>query len=298
MLALLVRPLLFARPRRVHLYRTFCLAAAASLFASAPALAQERPYFVTYDHYLEETGSLEVALASTTGAPRAGGARYVAPWLEVEYGVSGWWTTELYLEGVATSDGAIAGWRWENRFRPLRSEHRLNPVLYVEYERLSEASRIQKEVVGRGSLSNEPIPALNSERAHEIEAKLILSSTVRGWNLSENVVFEKNLSAAEGVEFGYSVGVSRSLGGLASERACTFCRENFTVGAEAYGGLGSTAESGLAETRHFLAPVVAWHLTGRTTVKASVGFGLTEASDRYLVRLGCSYELPARGGRR
>ena len=267
--------------------------ALAVLLTALPAQAQERAYFVTYDHYLEEPGNLEIAVATTTGFPREGRG-YAAPWLELEYGLNGWWTTELYLEGVTTSaDGsAFAGWRWENRFRPLAGEHRVTPVVYLEYENITEASRIQKEIVGSGPLSLESIADLRREHAHEIEAKVILSTTARGWNVAENVVFEKNLSADEGIEFGYSVGVSRLLGGLASATGCTFCRENFLVGVEAYGGLGSTRETGLAGTRHFIAPVVGWRVSSRSTIKASVGFGLTDASDRYLVRAGWAYELP------
>src|SRR5262249_15146808 len=111
------------------------LALVCVLWASVAA-AQERAYFVTYDHYLEERGNLEVAVAATTGVPKRGAAAYTAPWLEIEYGVTGWWTSELYLEGVTTrGDGnAFTGWRIENRFRPLAREHRVNPVLYIEYE--------------------------------------------------------------------------------------------------------------------------------------------------------------------
>ena len=270
----------------------------AGVGTSARASAQERAYFVTYDHYLEEPGNLEIAVANTTGFPKGGNASYSAPWLELEYGLTGWWTAELYLEGVAGSDGsAFTGWRWENRFRPLKSEHAINPVLYVEYERINEASRIQKEIVGSGALEFEPIGALRQHGAHELEGKLILSSAVRGWNVSENVIFEKNLSEDEGVEFGYSVGASRSLGGLASGSGCHVCRENFVLGVEAYGGLGSSAERGLADTRHFLAPVLAWHVTDRTTIKVSNGFGLTSASDGHLFRFGFAYELSLPRGR-
>jgi hypothetical protein len=199
---------------------------------------------------------------------------------------------------VTRADGSgFTGWRWENRFRPFETEHRLNPVLYIEYESISEASRIQKEVVGSGALPAEPIAALRREHAHELEGKLILSSVARGFNLSENLTVEKNLSADEGLEFGYSIGVSRGLGGLARGTTCSFCRENFVVGAEVYGGLGSTNDRGLSDTRHFLAPVLAWHLTNRSTLKASVGFGLTNASDRYLVRVGWAYEFPLAGDR-
>ena len=265
-----------------------------------PAAAQEPPYFVTYDHYLEEPGNLEVAVATTAGIPKHDTAAYSAPWLELEYGVTGWWTTELYLEGVATrhEGSGFTGWRWENRFRPLKGEHAINPVIYIEYERINEASRIQKEIVGAGPLPSEPIADLLREQVHELEARLILSSAVRSWNISENVIVEKNLTFNEGLEFGYSVGVSRSLGGLAGGTSCRVCRESLAAGIEAYGGLGASHEPGLSETRHFLAPVLGWNVTDRSTLKVSVGFGLTEASDRYLLRFGWAYEFSTRGGRR
>jgi hypothetical protein len=262
----------------------------------APASAQERPYFVTYTHYLEEPGNLEVALANTTGVPKNDHAVYNAPWLELEYGVTGWWTAELYIEAVTTTrDGSgFTGWRWENRFRPLRGEHRVNPVLYVEYESINEASRIQKEIVGSGGTAYEPVARLRDHQAHELEAKLILSSVAGAWNLSENLIAERNLSADEGVEFGYTVGVSRPIGTLASGASCHFCSENFVAGVEAYGGLGSTSSFDKDQQRHYVAPVLAWHMSDRWTFKASVGVGLTGSSDRYLVRVGCSYELPIR----
>jgi hypothetical protein len=272
------------------------------LFAIAahPAAAQERAYFVTYDHYLEEAGNLEIAIANTSGVPKGDNRAYSAPWLEIEYGVRGWWTTELYVEGVtARQDGSgFSGWRWENRFRPLKSEHRINPVLYFEYENISEASRIQKEVVGSGSLAFEPIADLRRARAHELEGKVILSSAVGSWNVSENIIFEKNLSEAEGLELGYSVGASRSLATLASGAACHFCRENFLVGIEAYGGLGSIEGPTVREARHFIAPVLGWHVSERSTLKLSTGFGLTEPSDRVLVRVGWAYELPVKKAHR
>lgn len=263
---------------------------------ATPALAQERAYFVTYDHYLEEPGNLEIALTTTSGLPKNNHAAYTAPWLELEYGVTGWWTAELYLEGVTTrGDGSgFTGWRWENRFRPLKNEHRINPVLYVEYERVNEASRIQKEIVGGGPLAFEPIAELRDEVAHELEGKLILSSVVGPWNLSENFVIEKNLSENEGLEFGYSVAMSRSLGALASGTACHVCRENFVAGVELYGGLGTDEAFGTPDTRHYFAPVLGWRVTDHSTFKLSPGFGLTETSDRFLLRIGWAYELTTR----
>jgi hypothetical protein len=263
----------------------------------SPADAQERPYFVTYDHYLEEPRNLEIGLSSTSGLPRNGESPYHAPWLEIEYGLKGWWTTEVYLEGVTTHrDGSgFAGWRWENRFRPLKGEHAINPVLYIEYEHITEASRIQKEILGSGSLDFEPIAVLRATPARELEGKLILSSAIRGWNVAENFILEKNLSENEGVEFGYSVGVSRPIGAVASGAACRFCAENFVAGVEAFGGLGSTLAFDLGQQRHYVAPVIAWRVSDRATLKASVAAGLTASSDRVLVRFGYVYEFSTRG---
>ena len=267
------------------------------LASSAPA--QERPYFVTYDHHLEEPGNLEIATASTVRVPREGQPAYVAPWVEIEYGVMTRWTIELYLEGISTrNDSTIwTGWRFENRFRPLRREHWINPILYFEYESINEASGIQKEVVGNAEISNESNADLRREHAHEIEAKLILSSTVRDWNISENFIVEKNLSEDEGFEFGYAFGVYRPLASLASGRNCRFCRENFSAGAEVYGGLGSTNGFGFKDTAHYFAPVLAWQVSENSTLRFSPAIGLTDVSARALMRFGYSYEIRGFGDR-
>src|SRR6266849_6222080 len=87
-----------------------------SVFFPPPAHAQERPYFVAYDHYLEEPGNLEIEYFSTFGTQR-GGNNFLAHWVEFEYGATAWWTTEFYLDGQplfpatpfsTDSDGIIA----------------------------------------------------------------------------------------------------------------------------------------------------------------------------------------------
>src|SRR4030081_880219 len=97
----------------------------ATLFVAGTVFAvpaQESPNFVTYDHHLEERGDLEVAVSSTVGIPRQGQPAFVAPYAELEYGMTDWWTSALYLEGLSRRhDSTIfTGWRLENRFRPLR----------------------------------------------------------------------------------------------------------------------------------------------------------------------------------
>jgi len=262
--------------------------------------AQESPYFVTYDHHLEEPGNLEIETFSTMGVPRSGQNFYAAPYMEFEYGVTGRWTSELYLEaqGTAGDSTVFTGWRFENRFRPLKREHFLNPVLYVEYEHISEASRIQKEIVGGGPDVTSPNSELHPVKARELETKLILSSTVHDWNVAGNFIVEKNLSESEGFEFGYALGFARPLASLASGRECRLCRENFIAGLEFYGGLGSTEDGfSVHNTAHYVAAVVSWQLSDNGAFHFSPGFALTHEGSPVLIRFGYSYELRGFGSK-
>ena len=256
--------------------------------------AQESPYFVTYDHHLEEPGNLEIETYTTSGIPRSGHSAYVAPYMEIEYGVTTRWTSELYLESQGTiGDSAVfTGWRLENRFRPLKREHVINPVLYLEYESISEATRIQKEIVGGGPDVTSPNSELQPIKNHEVEAKLILSSTVRDWNIAGNFIAEKNVSRGEGFEFGYAFGVARPLATLASGAQCRLCRENFLVGLELYGGLGSTEDGfSVHDTAHYIAPVMSWQISENGSLRFSPSVALTHEGSPVLLRFGYSYEL-------
>src|SRR6266576_2169677 len=169
--------------------KIFCPILLVTLICSAIySPAQEVPFFVTYTHHMEEPGNLDVETSSTTGIPRDGQRFYSAPYMELEYGVTASWTSELYLESQsAWGDSTVfTGWRFENRFRPLKREHRINPVLYLEYESINEASRIQKEIEGGGPDLTSRNALLTSEHAHELEGKLILSSNYHDWDIAEN----------------------------------------------------------------------------------------------------------------
>ena len=285
----------------------FCPALCLAIYLFTPAShAQEKPYFVTYSHDLEEPGNLEIETKTALARPD-GSTRYGATALELEYGVLAWWTSELYLDGQATAGDStlFTGFRIENRFRPLMRDHFINPVLYVEYESISGADKTLLEVVGHDDQSDlsEPNGDARREHEHEAELKLILSSNVEDWNVSENFIAEKNLGH-EPWEFGYTLGVSRPLRGTASGRACTFCAEKFNAGVEAYGGLGDTASLTLRDTSHYIAPVVEWQLPKGLRLSFSPGFGLTSTSLNRVYRVGVAYEFsqignwfhPANGG--
>ena len=279
--------------------KRLCLSCLAIVFVASTARAQERPYFVTYDHYLEEPGALELGFNPLFGSVD-GGNDFVAGSIEVEYGATAWWTTELYLDGQHTENEStvFTGFRWENRFRPTEREHAINPILYVEYEDVNGADKVIAAVVGHDVASDfeDQNSELTQEVERELELKLILSGTVNGWNISENLIAVKNL-AGEPWEFGYAFGVSRPLALKASPEPCTFCRENFVAGLELYGGLGDTEQFGLNDTSQYLAPLIAWNLPSAVTLRLSPGWGLNQDSLSFVLRFGFSIEFSNVGSR-
>jgi hypothetical protein len=258
-----------------------------------PLVAGEGPFFVTYTHQVEEPGNLEIATRAVTGKP-SDGNRFLGAATEFEYGVKAWWTSEVYLDAQTTShDSALfTGYRWENRFRVLPREHWINPVLYLEFENINGADKTLLEVVNHDG--KDDLTGLNAnarqQKKRELEAKLILGSNVRGWNISENFIAEKNVRHAP-FEFGYAAGVSRPLALAARPERCNLCPENFQAGVEVYGGLGTHNDFGWHETSHYIAPTLAWQLDDGMIIKISPGFGITNQSAGFLLRFGVSFEI-------
>jgi len=268
------------------------------ILIAASCAAQERPYFVTYSHEMEEPGNLEIEFLNATGKPPDGN-RFLGSTLEFAYGVKGWWTSEWYLDGQTTQhDSTIfTGYRWENRFRPLMREHWINPVLYIEFENTS-ADKTVREVVGHDGRVDfvNPNSEARTEKERELELKLILGSNFRGFNISENIIAERNL-AHEPWEFGYAWAVSRPLALVASAKNCTFCGEKFQAGVEMYGGLGDRYSFGTHLTSHYLGPSLNWTAPNGLTLGFSPQFGLNDYSIPRIYRFGVSYEIDQFWGR-
>lgn len=280
--------------RKAHVRAGIVFAVLVLFLLAGSCVAQEPPYFVTYSHDLEEPGNLEIAFKGTQGSPKYGNP-FTSETMELEYGMKGWWTTEVYLSGQHTSNDStiFTGWRWENRFRPLFTEHAINPVLYVEYENTNLGDRSLLEVTGHDSVADMLLSNAQArgETERELELKLILSSNTHGWNISENFITEKDLNEDEPWEFGYALGVSRPLALAASPRACLFCRENFAAGTELYGGLGDLNSFGLRATSHYLGPTVGFSIPRGPTLMFSPSFGLNDNSVGVIYRFAVSYEL-------
>jgi len=271
----------------------YCLALFLPFGLGQPAWGQDKPYFVTYSHDLEEPGNLEIETKTGVARP-AEGNRYGATAVEFEYGALAWWTTELYLDGQSTAQDStlFTGVRWENRFRPLMREHWVNPVLYIEYENTSGADKTVLEVVGHDGQADLAIANGESrkEHQHEAELKLILSSNGKSWNIAENFIAEKDLGHAPW-EFGYAVAASRPLRSTASSRDCAFCADKFMAGAEVYGGLGDVSSLTLRDTSHYAAPVLGWQLPRGIRLSFSPSFGLTSTSVDHIYRIGLAFEF-------
>ena len=259
--------------------------------------AQENPYFVAYDHNLEEPGSLEIETFSNFGTQRQGN-QFFSYWTEFEYGATAWWTTEFYLDAQSTfhDSTVFTGFKWENRFRPLKNEHWINPVLYVEYEHINDADKTFKEIEGHDVEADNAPPNSELTQGHnqEIELKLILSSNYKGWNFTQNTLAVKNLSN-EPWEFGYAIAAARPLSLKGASHRCNFCAQHFIVGVELYGGLGDRYSFGLNHTSHYLAPALAWNLPSGWTFRVEPAFGLNNESHQLLMRFGVSYEISGFG---
>lgn len=271
------------------------LSAGFLLYGSLHARAQqEPPYFVTYSSVLEEPGNLEIENQNIAASPKNANG-FFAPTVEFEYGVTAWWTAEAYLQGQSTfNDSTVfTGFRFENRFRPLPREYWINPVLYMEYEDVSAADKSFLEITGNTSITTQQVrnAALRKEVERSMEGKLILSSNVKGWNLSENIIAEKAMNEAEPWEFGYAMAAARPLALSGGGTPCALCRQNFTAGAELFGGLGTRYTFGIKQTQQYAGPTVAFNAPHGLTFKVSPEFGLNDNAAAVLWRFGASYEI-------
>lgn len=261
---------------------------------SAPLRAQEPPYFVTYSDVMEEPGNLEISYKGIESSPKNANT-FNSATMELEYGLTAYWTTEVYLSGQTTHNDStvFTGWRWENRFRPLMKTRFINPVLYIEYEDINQADRSFLEVMDHDSINDLYVPNAVSRKVNEkaLELKLILSSNTHGWNISENFITEKSLNESEPWEFGYALAVSRPLALAAGKKGCVFCRENFNAGLELYGGLGTTDSFGWRQTSQYLAPVLQFNIPKGPSIGFEPAFGLNANSIGVMWRFKVTYEI-------
>jgi len=161
---------------------------------------------------------------------------------------------------------------------------------------MSGADKALLEVVGHDGVDDLAAPGGQAryERKRELEAKLILGSYYKGWTIAQNFIAEENMTHAP-YEFGYAAGISRALALAARPDRCNLCPENFQLGVEIYGGLGTHSDLGLPQTSHYAAPTLAWTVANGATFKISPSFGVTDTTAGFLLRFGVSYEIAQLG---
>lgn len=295
--------------------RAHWAAVALGLSALIPgaAMAGNGGYFTSYDHRVER-GELEVMFMNDVTAPssvnRADGQNnYASQMVEIEYGVTDQYASELMLESFVDADGLarFTGFRWENRYRLFKRETLLNPVLYSEYEHLDLATRYKMEVSGwvHPPYREEETTEEKDERI--LETRVILSHDFGATNVTFNWINETDLRNGR-TDFGHALGVmhmrggSEHLHGTAHHHDGTM--ESKEVGEaapallagygfELLGALGDDKSLRLSpkDQQHYFQPVVLLHPGHKMMLHAGVAIGLTPASDRVLFRTALGLEL-------
>lgn len=237
--------------------------------------------FVLYDHHTAEAGEMEVMVMHDFGA-EPDGKRYTSQMVEFELGITDKWTSEFMIESQESGTGnyLFTGFRLENRYRFFKYGTFLNPVLYVEYEDLSEQTKYLMEVSGRED-ATEHIRARPRERV--LETRFILGQDITDQiDVAFNWLNESDMDTGV-TSFGYAVGIGYKP---------DFGGRGVKLAIEIYGGLGNS-EDGFtvdgAVTQHYLAPNFMIPF-GRWMVKFGGAVGLTNVSQD-LVRLAIAYNF-------
>ena len=176
---------------------TLSIPALALIGAAQTVSGQESPYFITYTHHMEEPGSLEVALNPVFGVGRkAPNGSWPPPSRSSTASMDGGHPSCTSTGRTVSRIDTLHGLSLREPLSPVDEGACGESGLYIEYEDITGADKIFKEVVGfdtfRGLL--EPAEELRREKKREVEAKLILSSDLRGSNLAGNLIAEKNLA--------------------------------------------------------------------------------------------------------
>jgi hypothetical protein len=232
------------------------IAFAASVLVLWPSVtrADRRAYGQTYEAVTAPQGELDVETWHTyardgelINGPAARGYRGM---LELEYGISPRWDIALYnLLDIVSDPGesGYAGFKIESRIRLAPAgEWFVDPVLYLEYQRL-----------------------LRGEAAQKAEIKLILGKDLDSWNISTNLAFEveRAIGGQYTPEIEYALGVSREVFGPALK-----------LGLEVFGRAEKPSDEDV-KVFVWAGPAISWATTLRGPIR---GFWLTLAAGRGL----------------
>jgi hypothetical protein len=255
--------------------------------------------YVLFNQYTAERGEIEFKLYNDVSSGGGGVTGYAAQLLEIEYGVSDYWTAALDLEGdeIRGENFAYGGFRFENRWRLFAYGTFLNPVLFAEYEQLQPEHRYLHGVTGR--TDDEAEDEDEGATEHELETRLILGQGIsKRLTVAFNWINETSFDTGRW-EFGYAAGLTYALfkkGGRGEEPLthASWDVEELLLGLELYGGLGD-ATLGLTldpgKTQQYIGVNFLAELENNFLFGIGGAFGLTGQSEDALLRLQAGYKL-------
>lgn len=218
-----------------------------TLNATKEVYADRRIYVWTYEYMTMPAGLAEIEYYNTVQLPDKGHAEVNTwqHWLEIEYGLTNYWDISLYQQFKQTNKTNNASFEYDG-FK-LRTRYRLgemgdylfDPLIYLEYIRSDDLSK----------------PGI-------LEGKLILAKDMGRFNMSANLILEKELSGSSETELGYAAGTSFELS------------PSLKIGLESKGG----------EQKYYLGPVIALS-ANKLWLSFSTILGLTAESDDLQARM-------------
>lgn len=297
------------------------------ILLSSRVFAGTLGYFTTYSHHIEK-GEVELMMMNDYTAPSKfkkedGQGEYFSHMIELEYGVSSRYSTELMVEWFEDSEknrSKFTGYRWENRYLLLGDEQfPINIMVYGEYEDLHPETRFKMETSGWIDPPYLKTEAEEEDRERIAETRLILSKDFGSTNIAFNSIQETDLSDGS-TAFGYAFGIFRHAHGTGhaehnSKHGQCHCSESMKnckcahcsdgsescackmggsvgYGIEFYGAVGDSQKFDVRPSRqeHYLGPIFMYHLSSNVMTHVQLAIGLSRASDN-LVRFNVGYEF-------
>lgn len=270
----------------------------AFIFALMPSivLGGNAANFVLYNHHTADAGEKEIMLMTDLGQ-EPDGIRYLSNMIEFELGITDKFTSEFMIEGQATfGEGGyhFTGFRWENRYRFFEYGFPLNPVLYFEWEDLSEDTKYIMEVSGR-----EDAEERTKDRPREriLETRLILGQDIASrLDVALNWINESDLDTGV-TAFGYATGLNYKLSAPPDKLRHIEEEHGYhpeiRLGLELFGALGDSDKGVTTDgsvTPHYLSPNILFHITESAMIKFGGAIGLTNVSQD-IFRFAFGYEF-------
>jgi len=258
------------------------------------------PYFTTINYPVEQHSLMLMALPDFQIARY--GRNFATGMLMAQYGITPRWTAGVVVEGqkISGMPATYGGIRFNTYIHPFRDDRFLNLTLYGEYEDLNGAALYKMEVAGFGPEDlTEPLAIARHTPVRTFEQRVMVYHDWDRLNATFNFIRETALQTPRGSDYGYAMGIfvkpssmSGSMPGMASRAAPpAFSMSRLGYGVEMIGALGDNERFGFYrnEQQHYIGPVFTYDLSPRWSVRLEPAFGLSDVSDRFMLRTGVAY---------